>query len=120
MGCGDRAQVFHVDVSVDPLIRARPLLMAGRWSKVQAMRQTKNIAAISPALSPQTQPRTHVLEWLTAAEAAQHLKVKTRTLLQWAKQGKVKGYALSGTDRRTWRFLRADLDAGLLANSVSG
>jgi excisionase family DNA binding protein len=60
-----------------------------------------------------------VLEWLTAAEAAQHLKVKTRTLLQRTKQGKVKGYSLSGTERRTWRFLRADLDAGLFANPIS-
>ena len=52
------------------------------------------------------------------AEAAQQLKVKIRTLLQWVKQEKVRGYALSGTERRTWRFLRADLDAGLLANPV--
>jgi excisionase family DNA binding protein len=86
------------------------------------MRQKKTTVAVSPvspAPSSQPQPRTHVLEWLTAAEAAQHLKVKTRTLLQWVKQGKVKGYALSGTERRTWRFLRADLDAGLLANPIS-
>jgi excisionase family DNA binding protein len=83
------------------------------------MRQNKNTIAIFPAPLPQTQPRTDVLEWLTAAEAAQHLKVETRTLLSWVKQGKVKGYALSGTARRTWRFLRADLDAGLLANTIS-
>ncbi len=37
--------------------------------------------------------------WLTAKEAAQYLKIKPRTLLLWVRQGKVKGYALSGTKR---------------------
>lgn len=54
------------------------------------------------------------LEWLTAAEAAQHLKIKVRTLLLWARQGKVKGYVLSGTQRHVWRFHREDLDAAFL------
>jgi len=49
-----------------------------------------------------------------ATEAAQHLRIKTRTLLMWARTGKVKGYVLSGTDRITWRFRVADLDATLL------
>jgi excisionase family DNA binding protein len=49
--------------------------------------------------------------WLTAAEAAQYLNVKTRTILLWARQGKVNAYALTGTQRRVWRFLRADLEA---------
>ena len=53
------------------------------------------------------------LEWLTATESAEYLKVKVRTLLGWVRQGKIKGYALSGTKRRIWRFLRADLDAAL-------
>jgi excisionase family DNA binding protein len=57
-------------------------------------------------------------EWLTAAEAAQHLKVKVRTLLLWVRQGRVKGFALSGTKRRVWRFRQADLDAALLESSV--
>ena len=35
--------------------------------------------------------------WLTVAEAAQYLKIRVRTLLLWARQGKVKGYVLSGT-----------------------
>jgi excisionase family DNA binding protein len=59
-----------------------------------------------------------VTEWLTAKEAAQHLKVKTRTMLMWVRQGKVKGYALSGTRRRVWRFLRSDLNAKLIEPSV--
>jgi excisionase family DNA binding protein len=53
-------------------------------------------------------------EWLTAAEAAQYLKIKVRTLLLWARQGKVKGHVLSGTQRHVWRFRREDLDAAFL------
>jgi len=57
-------------------------------------------------------------EWLTAVEAAQHLKVKVRTLLLWVRQGKVKAFALSGTQRRVWRFRHSDLDAALLESTV--
>jgi excisionase family DNA binding protein len=56
--------------------------------------------------------------WLTAEEAAKHLKVRTRTLLLWARQGKVKGYVLSGPRRHLWRFRRVDLDATLELPSV--
>lgn len=57
-------------------------------------------------------------EWLTASEAASYLKIKSRTLLLWVRQGKVKGFALSGTKRRVWRFRRCDLDAVLMESSV--
>lgn len=57
-------------------------------------------------------------EWLTVNEAARYLKVKPRSLLLWARQGKIKGFALSGTKRRVWRFLREDLDDALLAHPV--
>jgi len=57
-------------------------------------------------------------EWLTAAEAAGYLKIKVRTLLLWVRQGKVKGFALSGTKRRFWRFRKSDLDAALLESAV--
>ena len=57
-------------------------------------------------------------DWLTASEAAVYLRVKARTLLLWARQGKVKAYALSGTERRVWRFRRADLDAALMESPV--
>jgi excisionase family DNA binding protein len=60
----------------------------------------------------------HHPEWLTAVEAAAYLKVKVRTLLLWVRQGKIKGYALSGTKRRVWRFRVGDLDARLHAPSV--
>lgn len=61
----------------------------------------------------------HQSEWLTGMEAAAYLKVKVRTLLVWVRQGKVKGYALSGTQRRVWRFQRCDLDAMLTEPSVA-
>jgi len=57
-------------------------------------------------------------EWLTAADAAKYLQVGKRTLLLWVRQGKVKGYALSGTKRRVWRFRREDLDSALLSRPV--
>jgi excisionase family DNA binding protein len=57
-------------------------------------------------------------EWLTAAEAAQYLRVKVRTLLLWVRQGKMKAFALSGTQRHVWRFRRQDLDAALLESPV--
>jgi hypothetical protein len=58
-------------------------------------------------------------QWLTAEEAARHLKIEPRTLLLWARQGKVKGYILSGTERVTWRFLRSDLDGKLVPPTVA-
>ncbi len=57
-------------------------------------------------------------EWLTVTEAARYLKVKSRTLLLWVRQRKVKAFALSGTKRRVWRFRTADLDAAMLESSV--
>jgi excisionase family DNA binding protein len=57
--------------------------------------------------------------WLTASEAAAYLKVEPRTLLLWTRQGKVTGYALSGTQRRVWRFRAIDLDAMLLTPAVA-
>jgi excisionase family DNA binding protein len=57
-------------------------------------------------------------EWLTANEAAQYLKVKPRTLLQWARERKIPAHRLSGMERCVWRFLRAELDAMLLPSSA--
>ena len=57
-------------------------------------------------------------EWMTANEAARHLKVKPRTLLLWVRQGKVQAFALSGTKRHVWRFRRQDLDAALVESAV--
>ena len=58
-------------------------------------------------------------EWLTANEAAQHLRVKPRTILVWAKQGRIPGHPLSGSSRITWRFLKSELDAMLALPSAA-
>jgi excisionase family DNA binding protein len=55
---------------------------------------------------------------MTAAEAAEYLRVKVRTLLRWVREGKVQAYALSGTKRRVWRFRCEDLDTALFARPV--
>lgn len=57
-------------------------------------------------------------EWLTATEAAAYLKVAPRTVVQWAKEGKLRGHRLSGSKRITWRFLRSELDAMLCGPSA--
>lgn len=71
------------------------------------------LAVLPPV--PQVVPK----RWLTAKQAAEYLSVETRTVLLWARQGKLKGYVLSGTHRVTWRFLQSDLDAMLFAPSVA-
>jgi len=60
---------------------------------------------------------TPICEWLTATEAAAHLKVKSRTLVRWARGSRVPAHRLSGTGRITWRFLRSELDDMLEASS---
>ena len=59
------------------------------------------------------------MDWLTTTEAAAYLKVKRRTLLLWVRQGRVRAYPLSGTERIIWRFRTTDLDA-MLTRSLSG
>ena len=59
-----------------------------------------------------------VTPWLTSREAASYLKVEHRTLLAWARQGKVRGYALSAVQRRIWRFRTVDLDATMEVPAV--
>jgi excisionase family DNA binding protein len=70
-----------------------------------------------PALRRTRESFNEPQEWLTAAEAAQYLKVQKRTLLFWVRLGKVKAYSLSGTQRRIWRFLRSDLDDTIVRHS---
>jgi len=71
------------------------------------------------AAAPQPEDQGQRSEWLTATEAAHYLKIEPRTMLLWARQGKVKGYTLSGTRRHVWRFRHADLDASLKINPSS-
>ena len=54
-------------------------------------------------------------QWLTATEAAQYLKVQPRTILKWAKEGRIPAHSLSGSRRITWRFLKSELDSAMLA-----
>jgi len=57
-------------------------------------------------------------EWLTAREAALHLKVQPRTLLLWARQGRVPAHRLSGVRRCIYRFLKWELDLMLGVSSA--
>lgn len=47
------------------------------------------------------------------------MRIAPRTLLSWVRQGTIKGYVLSGTERVTWRFLRSDLDVKMQPPSVA-
>ena len=80
----------------------------------------RNSELVSPHRIERIEKRAllhHETEWLTAKEAAAHLRVRARTLLLWTRQGRVTGYALSGSRRRVWRYLREDLDAALLGKT---
>lgn len=57
--------------------------------------------------------------WLTANEAAEHLRVKPRTILKWAKEGHIPAHPLSGSKRVTWRFLKSELNAMLNVPSAA-
>ena len=57
-------------------------------------------------------------EWLTSTEAAAYLKVKSRMLVVWAREGKIPAHRLSGMERATWRFLKSELDATLCLSSA--
>ena len=63
-------------------------------------------------------PQSSAIDWMTTDEAASYLKVKPRTLLLWSRQGKVKGYPLSGTKRRVWRYRREELNAAVFGDPV--
>ena len=56
--------------------------------------------------------------WLTGREAAQYLRVNHRTVLLWARQGKIPAHKLSGIRRCVWRFLKPELDAMLGLSSA--
>jgi len=58
-------------------------------------------------------------QWLTATEVSRYLKVKPRTVLKWAKEGRIPAHPLSGSKRVTWRFLKSELDAMLALPSAA-
>lgn len=51
------------------------------------------------------------IQWLTANEAAAYLRISPRTVIEWAREGKITGHVLSGAQRHTWRFRTEELDA---------
>lgn len=55
-------------------------------------------------------------EWLTVDEAARHTRCGTRSIYLAVKQGKLRAARLGG--RRELRFLKAWIDAWLLASST--
>jgi len=57
------------------------------------------------------------MDWITTKEAAAYLKIKPRTLLSWVRQGRIRGFPLSGIKRRVWRFQLQDLDAAVMQQS---
>jgi excisionase family DNA binding protein len=58
-------------------------------------------------------------QWLTATEVSRYLQVKPRTILKWAKEGRIPAHPLSGSKRVTWRFLKSELDAMLALPSAA-
>ena len=74
---------------------------------------------LEPRRRPEKKVTSQPLLWLTAEQAAEYLQVETRTVLTWVRLGQLKAYPLSGTKRKVWRFLHADLDAMLTGPSVA-
>ena len=81
--------------------------------------EPREIGGEAHATLPQPNAEHRRPAWLTAREAARYLSVEPRTVLLWARQGKLKGFTLSGTKRRVWRFRHCDLDAMLTGPSVA-
>jgi excisionase family DNA binding protein len=73
--------------------------------------------ATAPAVHAQSAPVLPSV-WLTANEAAAYLRVSPRTIVEWAREGKIKGHVLSGTQRHTWRFRTVDLDEMMVSPAV--
>lgn len=61
-------------------------------------------SAISPETTPESQDN-----WLTAVEAAKHMRVSIRTVQSWAKSGRLVAHGMG----RNRRFKRSDCDRAL-------
>ena len=48
------------------------------------------------------------IEWYTTQEAAQYLRVSSRTIYKWCQEGRLPTYVLG--ERRTRRIRKVDLD----------
>ena len=53
-------------------------------------------------------------DWLTAREAALYVRVAHRTILEWAKTGRIPAHRVRD-DRITWRFRAEELDSAMMA-----
>jgi excisionase family DNA binding protein len=106
----DRPSVLNQIVLSNPLefLESRSASMQNS-SFLSFAKREQSIAGTLAGAQPKIAANASL--WMTAAEAAHYLRVRTRTLLLWTRQSKVKGYALSGTQRHVWRFRREDLDA---------
>lgn len=72
-----------------------------------------------PITDPKWLTATKVTEqWLDTKTAADHIRVKPRTLLSLVKRGLIPAHQLSGSQRVTWRFLASELDRALLERST--
>ncbi len=85
----------------------------------ESLNEPRGIVGKARATLPQPNAEGERPAWLTATEAAQYLSVEPRTVLFWARQGKLRGFKLSGTKRHVWRFRHSDLDAMLMGPSVA-
>jgi excisionase family DNA binding protein len=53
------------------------------------------------------------MRWLNSREAAAYLGVAARTVVFWARTGRIPAHRLSGAQRITWRFRSDELDGFL-------
>jgi excisionase family DNA binding protein len=67
---------------------------------------------VTPANEPAVSPPRAAHEWLTAAEAAEYLRLPSvEALYQRRARGQLKGYRMGAGTRGPLRFRRTDLDA---------
>lgn len=93
-----------------PLARL-PSVAPDRTSAVPVHPATKEAKEENRTVQDRPSHDAENAAWLSTAEAAAHLNFKVRTIQLWARQGRLKAYALAGAQRHVWRFLRSDLDA---------
>jgi hypothetical protein len=64
---------------------------------------------ISRSVSMQLEP------FVDAIAVAAHTGKKPRTIMKWARQGRIPAHPFSGTARRTWVFKLSEIDSYILA-----
>jgi hypothetical protein len=74
--------------------------------EAQALRSNKPTANGRPAEDP---PYKNGKHFLNPDEAAQVLRMDSRTLVRWARLGQVPAHPLGEGKRRLWRFIETEL-----------